>query len=169
MVFETYTRVFVDAEALDQISAFYHSLLAGEETLRFAYPEAHLELAAVSSPQLSVLIIAGSAEARRPFEATRLTIKVDVLEPVLEMLAAAGAEQLEPMQPTPVGRKTRFKHVDGLIVEYVDHSASRILDRRPSRAHAGRSLPFRACQERARGLGYAGNRQRRKLAGAASV
>jgi hypothetical protein len=52
MVFETYTRVFVDAEALDQISAFYRSLLAGEETLRFAYPEAHLELAAVSSPRL---------------------------------------------------------------------------------------------------------------------
>jgi hypothetical protein len=30
------------------------------------------------------------------------------------------------VQPTPVGRKTRFKHVDGLIVEYVDHTASRI-------------------------------------------
>jgi hypothetical protein len=126
MVLETYTPVFVDADALDRTSAFYRSLLAGEETLGFAYPEAHLQLAAVSSPQLSVLIIAGSAEARRPFEATRLTIKVDVLEPVLEMLAAAGAEQLEPVQPTPVGRKTRFKHVDGLIVEYVDHTASRI-------------------------------------------
>jgi hypothetical protein len=87
MVLETYTRVFVDADALDRTSAFYRSLLAGEETLRFAYPEAHLELAAVSSRQLSVLIIAGSAEARCPFETTRLTIKVDVLEPVLEILA----------------------------------------------------------------------------------
>jgi len=126
MVLESYVRVFVDADALDRTSAFYRSLLAGEETLRFAYPEAHLELAAVSSPRLSVLIIAGSAAARRPFEATRLTIKVDALEPTLETLAAAGAEQLEPVQPTPVGRKTRFKHLDGLVVEYVDHSVSRV-------------------------------------------
>ena len=38
------------------------------------------------------------------------------------MLERAGAEQLEPIQPTPVGRKTRFRHADGLIVEYVDHA-----------------------------------------------
>jgi hypothetical protein len=42
------------------------------------------------------------------------------------VLQKAGAEQLEPVQPTPVGRKTRFRHPDGLIVEYVDNDASRI-------------------------------------------
>jgi hypothetical protein len=125
MIVETYTRVFVDADALDRTSAFYQALLHGEESLRFAYPETGLELAAVSSPRLSVLIIAGAPENRAPFEATRLTIKVEALEPFLRVLKEAHAEQLEPIQPTPVGRKTRFRHEDGLIVEYVDHSSSR--------------------------------------------
>lgn len=59
----------------------------------------------------------------RVFEATRLTIKVEALEPVVALLEAAGAERLEPIQPTPVGRKTRWRHSDGLVVEYVDHAA----------------------------------------------
>ncbi|HTU55147.1 MAG TPA: hypothetical protein VMF62_14360 [Acetobacteraceae bacterium] len=121
---ETYTRVFVDAEAMDETVGFYKALLAGEETLRFAYPETGLELAAVSSPRLSVLIIAGPAEKRAPFEATRLTIRVEALEPFLELLTKSRARQLEPIQPTPVGRKTRFRHADGLVVEYVDHGAT---------------------------------------------
>jgi hypothetical protein len=50
---------------------------------------------------------------------------VKALEPILEILRQTEAEQLEPIQPTPVGRKTRFRHVDGLVVEYVDHAASR--------------------------------------------
>jgi uncharacterized glyoxalase superfamily protein PhnB len=122
MILETFVRVFVDTDALDATCAFYSDLLGGEETMRFAYPEKGLELAAISSPKLSVLIIAGPPENRRPFEATRLTIKVETLEPILNALGKAGAEQLEPIQPTPVGRKTRFRHADGLIVEYVDHT-----------------------------------------------
>jgi uncharacterized glyoxalase superfamily protein PhnB len=123
MILETFSRVFVDADALDPTCAFYRDLLGGEETMRFAYPQMGLELAAISSSKLSVLIIAGPPEKRRPFEATRLTIKVEALEPVLATLKKAGAEQLEPIQPTPVGRKTRFRHADGLIVEYVDHTS----------------------------------------------
>lgn len=125
MILETYTRVFVEADALDRHVDFYKALLSGEESLRFAYPEKGLALAAVSSPRLSVLIIAGPPEQRAPFEATRLTVKVDRLEPFLETLRQANAEQLEPVQATPVGRKTRFRHPDGLVVEYVDHEASR--------------------------------------------
>ena len=79
MILETYTRVFVEAGALDRSVAFYKALLAGER-LRFVYAEAGLELAAVS-PRLSVLIVAGAPARRAPFEATRLTIKVDALEP----------------------------------------------------------------------------------------
>jgi catechol 2,3-dioxygenase-like lactoylglutathione lyase family enzyme len=120
-VLEAHIRVFVEDEALDQTSAFYQRLLGGEETMRFAYPELGLELAAVSSPAQSVLIIAGPADKRRPFEATRLTVKVAALELAIAELCAAGAEQLEPIQKTPVGRKTRFRHPDGLITEYVDH------------------------------------------------
>jgi hypothetical protein len=125
MILETYTRVFVDAGALDRSVAFYKTLLSGEETMRFAYPETGLELAAVSSPPLSVLIISGPPEKRAPFEATRLTIKVQSLEPFLEVLRSADAEPLEPIQKTPIGRKTRYRHADGLIVEYVDHAAKR--------------------------------------------
>jgi hypothetical protein len=125
VILETYTRVFVDADSIEGAIAFYKALLSGEESLRFRYPEAGLELAAVSSPRLSVLIIAGQPEKRAPFEATRLTVKVGALEPFVEVLKQAGAEQLEPVQPTPVGRKTRFRHKDGLVVEYVDHTSPR--------------------------------------------
>jgi len=121
MIREAFTRIFVDAGLLDQTSAFYQSLLGGAETMRFDYPEVGLQLAAVSSSTLSVLIIAGSPKNRQPFEATRLTIKVALLEPAIATLREAGAEQIEPIQKTPVGRKTRFRHPDGLIVEYVDH------------------------------------------------
>jgi uncharacterized glyoxalase superfamily protein PhnB len=122
MILETFVRVFVDLDALEPTRSFYCALLGGEETMRFPYPEKGLQLVAVSSPRLSVLIIAGPPENRRPFEATRLTIKVEKLESALNVLEKAGAQQLEPIQPTPVGRKTRFRHADGLIVEYVDHT-----------------------------------------------
>lgn len=123
MILETYTRVFVDADSIEAAIAFYKTLLSGEQSLRFRYPETGLELAAVSSPRLSVLVIAGPPDKRAPFEATRLTVKVDALEPFVKVLKQAGAEQLEPVQPTPVGRKTRFRHKDGLVVEYVDHTS----------------------------------------------
>jgi hypothetical protein len=47
-----------------------------------------------------------------------------LLRKLVKVLKQAGAEQLEPVQPTPVGRKTRFRHKDGLVVEYVDHTSS---------------------------------------------
>jgi catechol 2,3-dioxygenase-like lactoylglutathione lyase family enzyme len=124
MILETFTRAFVDAGALDASVAFYRAVLSGEQTLRFADPETGLELAAVSSPKRSVLIVAGPPEKRAPFEATRLTIEVDALEPFLAVLKAAGAEPLEPIRATPIGRKSRFRHPDGLVVKYVDHMAS---------------------------------------------
>ena len=59
MILETYVRIFVDPDALDLTIEFYRSLLSGAVSLRFTYPEVELELAAVSSEKLSVLIIAG--------------------------------------------------------------------------------------------------------------
>jgi hypothetical protein len=113
MILETFTRVFVDADALDPTAVFYKALLNGEETLRFDYPETGLRLAQVSSPKLSVLIIAGPPERRKPFEATSLTIKVTALEEAVAVLRAQGAEQLEAIRKTPVGRKMRFRHQTG--------------------------------------------------------
>jgi hypothetical protein len=123
LITEVFTRVFVDADLLDKTISFYEELLDGHVTLRFAYPEVGLELAAVSSPHLSVLIISGQSDRRAPFEATRLTIQVDRLEPYVAKLRGVGLEQLQPIQKTPVGHNTRFRHIDGLIVEYVDHDA----------------------------------------------
>jgi predicted enzyme related to lactoylglutathione lyase len=121
MILETFIRCFVDADGLDATVEFYKSLLGGEESLRFDYAEMGLKLASVSSPHLSVLVIAGEADKRKPFEATRLTIKVSSLEDYAALLEAAGAELLDPIQKTPVGRKMRYRHQDGLIVEYVQH------------------------------------------------
>lgn len=122
MIIEVFTRIFVNPEALNRTLDFYTGLLPGKITMRFSYPEADLELAAVSSDKFSVLIIAGSPEQRAPFEDTRLTIKVKHLESAVEALIREKAEQIEPIQQTPVGRKTRFRHPDGTIVEYVDHT-----------------------------------------------
>ena len=121
MILETFIRCFVNAGALDATVEFYKSLLGGEESLRFDYPEMGLKLASVSSPRLSVLVIAGEADKRKPFEATRLTIKVSSLEDYAAVLESTGAELLDPIQKTPVGRKMRYRHKDGLIVEYVQH------------------------------------------------
>lgn len=123
MILETFARVFVEGDALEATVAFYIGLTSGRQSMRFAYPEAGLELAAVSSEKLSMLIIAGPPERRAPFEATRLTIQVDRLEPHMDELAKAGCQQLEPIQKTPRGRKTRFRHADGMVVEYVEHDA----------------------------------------------
>jgi predicted enzyme related to lactoylglutathione lyase len=121
MILETFIRCFVDPDALDATVEFYESLLGGEESLRFDYPQVGLKLASVSSPHLSVLVIAGEADKRKPFEATRLTIKVTSLEDYAAILESAGAELLDPIQTTPVGRKMRYRHGDGLVVEYVQH------------------------------------------------
>ncbi|WP_423823686.1 VOC family protein [Salinisphaera sp. SPP-AMP-43] len=119
MVLETYVRIFTGHQALNDTRAFYRTLLNGQDGLRFSYPEKGLELAAVISSTVSVLIIAGAPDARAPFEATQLTIRVDDIESACRQLTAEGAEQLEPVQSTPVGAKTRFQHPDGMVVEYV--------------------------------------------------
>jgi uncharacterized glyoxalase superfamily protein PhnB len=123
MILETFIRSFVDPDALDRTIEFYKALLKGEETLRFDYPETGLRLASVSSPHLSVLVIAGEADKRRPFEATSLTIKVSSLGDYASLLRAQGAELLDPIQKTPVGHKMRYRHADGLVVEYVEHDS----------------------------------------------
>lgn len=124
MILETYTRVFVSPENFQPSLSFYTTLLHGTKTSHFTMPDLNLELASVSSPHLSVLIIAGSDEARAPFEKTRLTIRVDDLSGIVEELKGNGAEQLEGVSTTPVGWKTRFRHGDGMVVEYVQHNGA---------------------------------------------
>lgn len=125
-ILEAYSRVFVDPDKFDDTIAFYEQLTQGRCRMRADYPEAHLQLADVVSPHATFLIIAGPPEARRPFETTPLTLKVDNLQATIQDLDALGAEHLDPMQPTPTGFKTRYRHPDGLIVEYVEHQEEKL-------------------------------------------
>jgi len=69
-ILEGYTRVFVEEHEVERTSSFYQDLLDGTETQRFSYPEKHLTIATVRSPQLSILIVGGSEEHRAPFAAS---------------------------------------------------------------------------------------------------
>jgi hypothetical protein len=62
MILETYARIFVNAYALQNTVNFYKTLLLGNQILHLLYPDTGLELAAVSLPHLSVLIIAGTPD-----------------------------------------------------------------------------------------------------------
>jgi len=66
------------------------------------------------------LVVAKIAHARPKSDIANVH---DRLEPYVAKLNKAGLEQLEPVERTPVGRDTRFRDLDGLIVEYVEHDA----------------------------------------------
>jgi hypothetical protein len=66
------------------------------------------------------LVVAKTAHARPKSDVANVH---DRLEPYVAKLNKAGLEQLEPVERTPVGRDTRFRDLDGLIVEYVEHDA----------------------------------------------
>lgn len=127
MIIETFVRIFIDADLLEKTVLFYEELLNGKVTLRFTYPEVGLELAAVSSPHLSVLIISGPPDQRAPFEATQLTIQVDRLESYVAKLSEAGLEQLQPAQ------KTRWDatHVSAISTALLWSMSNMTLDREP--------------------------------------
>ena len=116
MILETYTRIFTGKEQLDQTVTFHCRNLDGKETLRFDLGQPDLTLVQVTSEKLSVLVIAGTSEARAPFERTKLTIRVDNLKRQQKILLDLGARQLEDISVTPVGWKTRFEHPDGMVV-----------------------------------------------------
>lgn len=121
---ESFIRVFVEESQLDSTIQFYEQITGGTCGLRFPYPEYSLQVAAVRSPALNVLILAGTPEHRQYFEATQLTIRVHELTEMQQELAQLGAVALEPIQDTPTGWKMRYQHPDGLIVEYIQYHPS---------------------------------------------
>jgi uncharacterized glyoxalase superfamily protein PhnB len=125
-ILEASFRVFVDPGTFDATIAFYEQLTQGHCHMRVDYPDYHLQLASVHSPLATFLIIAGTPEARQAFEATALTLKVDDLQAAIHALDELGAEHLEPIQATPLGTKTRYRHPDGLVVEYVEHQEEKL-------------------------------------------
>ncbi len=97
--------------------AFYESLFGERSRVRFAYPEADLELAQVGS----LLLIAGSEAALEPFKATQATFLVDSLSECKDFLLKSGATVLKEPKRVATGMNMLAKHPDGTRIEYVQH------------------------------------------------
>jgi len=119
---ELQTRVFVAQGQFRTAVAHYKVLTGGHCSLHFPFTERGLELASVTGPAASFLIIAGDEDKLAPFRATSLTILVDDIEAVAPTLLRLGGEILQPVTPVPTGYQTRARHPGGLIVEYVQHT-----------------------------------------------
>jgi predicted enzyme related to lactoylglutathione lyase len=118
-VLEVLIRVFVSPEHLEDTISFYERLFGKKARLRFSYPEAELELAGVGS----MLLIAGSEEALRPFRNTKATFMVDSVKEAWRELQGLGATILEEPKQVPTWWNMRVEHPDGMIVEYVQHAS----------------------------------------------
>lgn len=110
-------RIFINQEELDATIAFYEKIFCSKCSLRFKYPEVGLELAQVES----ILLIAGTENARRPFQTTKATFLVDSVNDFRDQLISNNATILEQPKNVPTGKKMRVQHPDGTIVEYVEH------------------------------------------------
>jgi predicted enzyme related to lactoylglutathione lyase len=111
------TRIYLSREELEASVAFYESLFRERSLVRFAYPEAGLELAQVGS----LLLIAGEATTLEPFKATQATFLVDALSEWKDFLLQSGATLLKEPKHVPTGMNMLVKHPDGTRVEYVQH------------------------------------------------
>jgi hypothetical protein len=121
---EVQHRIFVAPEAFRRTVTFYKVLTNGRCSLHFPFPERGLELAAVSSSAASFLIIAGDEAALAPFRSTALTVLVEDIKAVAEWLVPRGAAVIQDVTPVPTGYQMRLRHPDGLVVEYVQHTAA---------------------------------------------
>jgi len=121
VITESFVRVFVEPAAFKATIRAYMAATGGHCSMYFPFPERGLELAAVSSPAVSFLIIAGDAAALAPFRATQVTFHVDDLDEAIEVAVQAGATLLQPRTAVPTGVQARLRFADGLTVEYVEH------------------------------------------------
>lgn len=119
---EVQVRLFVSPDRLREAVAHYKALTGGRCTLHFPFPDRGLELASVSSPAVSFLIIAGDDARLGPFRETKLTMLVEDIDAVAPALLELGARIPQPVTPVPTGFQTRARHPDGLVVEYVQHT-----------------------------------------------
>jgi predicted enzyme related to lactoylglutathione lyase len=115
---KTLSRIFV--HDIDPAIKFYEKLFDLKVELRFSYAEKHLELAAVGN----LLIIAGKKKDLAPFKETRFTILVDSLKEFKTFLLENGAVIIRDITTVPTGKNMTFRHPDGTIAEYVEHTVS---------------------------------------------
>ncbi len=117
-IYTTLTRIFVASTELDSSIEFYEQLFGKECELRFAYPEAGLELAMIDS----ILLISGSPNHLRPFQKTQVTFLVDSVDEFFEFFTARQISILDLPKAVPTGKNMRVQHPDGMIAEYVEHT-----------------------------------------------
>lgn len=96
---------------------FYEKILNEKCKLRFKYPQEDLELAQIGN----ILILAGSNEALKPFRETQATFLVDSVVDFRNFLLDNGATIIRDLKAVPTGMNMTVKHLDGTIVEYVEH------------------------------------------------
>jgi len=103
---------------LDSALSFYENLLGTKVEMRFALPQANLELANVGD----ILLIAGSEESLKQFKDTKGTFLVDSLEDFKDFLQKSGGKILIGPNNVPTGKNMTAKHPDGTVFEYVQHN-----------------------------------------------
>lgn len=122
LIKESFTRVFVEPAAFKPTIQAYLAATGGRCSMYFPFPERKLELAAVSSPQISFLIIAGEPAALERFRATQVTFHVTDLDAAVGAATKGGASVIQGRTEVPTGVQARLRFADGLIIEYVEHN-----------------------------------------------
>ena len=85
--------------------------------MRFKHPQADLELVQVGN----ILIISGSDESLKSIRDTQATFLVDSIIEFKDFLLNNGAIVIRDLKKVPTGMNMTVKHLDGTIVEYVEH------------------------------------------------
>jgi predicted enzyme related to lactoylglutathione lyase len=115
-ILQNLSRLYVND--LNSALEFYEELLGSPADMRFKIPQVGLELAQIGS----ILLIAGSDEALKPFRSTQATFRVDSLDEFKAYLEEKGAEILRGPDKIPTGRNMTVRHPGGAVIEYVEHS-----------------------------------------------
>jgi predicted enzyme related to lactoylglutathione lyase len=102
---------------IDRSIEFYEKVLNEKCKLRFKYSQINLELAQVGN----ILIISGSDEALKPIKDTQATFLVDSIIEFKDFLLSNGATIIRDLKEVPTGMNMTVQHLDGTIVEYVEH------------------------------------------------
>lgn len=102
---------------IEQSIEFYEKVLNEKCNLRFKYLQANLELAQVGN----ILIISGTDEALKPIKDTQATFLVDSIVEFKDFLLNSGATIIRDLKEVPTGMNMTVRHLDGTIVEYVEH------------------------------------------------
>lgn len=102
----------------DKAIEFYEKIFYEKCSMKFDYTEMNLKLASVGS----VLIIAGFDEDLKQFKSTKATFLVDSVAEFRNFLLNNGAEIIRDLKEVPSGKNMTVKHLDGTIVEYVEHN-----------------------------------------------